>query len=1338
MSHNTNKITNNLTVKSVSRAHNVPEDTILQQLLKGIDIELESTSNQDLAYSIALDNLFKVKDYYDKLERLRENTKLINMSTIKGTSFILESLDGTIKQEVTLSQIQKLLEAETISNQDFMEDILSYIDVFQNAEDVNDRRHIVESILTSENIPFTNVKDSYSNNVVVKLYDDKDVIPQYAIVSHFDKVSKSKGINDNAVSVVVLIKVAKEFKDQNIPVDIVFTDKEETGMAGSSLYGGQNRHLKHALVVDVIGFGDVPVVCTNNGKCEFLSSIDITDNLPSDNYSFSRKGIDTSLIVSVPRKDLIINPDGTIKLNKSPEFYQSFHGNKYDDIQYINWSTVKKVYNDIVHYIETRDYTPLTPEEIADKTKPLPTYDYSPYFPRGRKGSKNKIDYEDLKYLDYEDYDPKDDPEWGNLDDDVWKGDYEDYDYEEYGVDKSQQFYSLEVDGDYNFFRFVDYYIEESNNTEATPEELEDIGDKILDIYDEIVFDINLPAEVDFFDYDYSLVFTEKGIDTYLGTISELRNLLKKKGYKANITPVDLPLQCEVVHADDYVAVYKDDYDYIDYPEDEEVPEDEAKKAMKLLGEPKDEVKQESIQESKEMRLLFKQAVGDEYYKHFYSNKVHSRIDNKDIGYWTQHPEELKREVDRLLSLSTRKTKKLKAQEGSELLYEDDNYFVYAIKSLEACQLYGKETMWCITMPNHWNDYTQDNSFIFYIPKKNTLDKYAVLIPHTTNDNIKYFDIYDSSDFLVTGITEAPVADNLPSIPNATGMTYSEYYFNETDDIIDSLYANTYDNRITVDEISTELLTVYGRTFLIEYYDWLFYDVAYALEDAGVEVDYQEETQEALIQPESTLLESREMKERFRQAVGDQYYELFYTPRVYNRIGNKDIGYWTRNPEQLKIAVDSLLDKPTSRELRAKDVEGATLLYEDNNYRVYKIESYPACALYGKGTKWCITQQEYWKYYTDDGSEFYFYVPKDERTHEKYAVRLFDEIEFDIWNEVDKEVSGILDAPVNAMIPQIQDARGMNYFEYYEPWISEDKRDMLVYELDSRYIEDLIDSYKEPWLKGENDFYWYVQDRFRNYTEEDSYDNDSYEDTDDYEEEPRNTTQPEPQEELFTLLQRLFGLGESTSITENDQEDEYEEDDYFDQEPVDHPLSYTKDISGDDMFQLKVSADGYPTYIFSTEAVLGAAITDYIYERYPEADSKKYSEELENILKVVRNYIKVLSQDTRPSIAEELSRANEIIHDFTFSQEVDDDLRSNFKKKWPNNWITRTDRNYNKYLLPIPEYEGLSIPVYSVYFDPDFESNYYLLKKHKLDKQIKALMLYLFGPNGLNLTRVPK
>ncbi|MFA5623380.1 MAG: DUF5661 family protein, partial [Candidatus Dojkabacteria bacterium] len=94
MSHSTNKITNNLTVKSVSRAHNVPEDTILQQLLKGINIELESTSNQDLAYSIALDNLFKVKDYYDKLERLRENTKLINMSTIKGTSFILESLDG--------------------------------------------------------------------------------------------------------------------------------------------------------------------------------------------------------------------------------------------------------------------------------------------------------------------------------------------------------------------------------------------------------------------------------------------------------------------------------------------------------------------------------------------------------------------------------------------------------------------------------------------------------------------------------------------------------------------------------------------------------------------------------------------------------------------------------------------------------------------------------------------------------------------------------------------------------------------------------------------------------------------------------------------------------------------------------------------------------------------------------------------------------------------------------------------------------------------------------------------------------------------------------------------
>lgn len=1605
----------NLTIKDIANMHSVSEDDILQQLLKGIEIELEHTDDRDLAYEIALDHLFEIPDYYDRLEKMEKDATMENISTVSGTSFIVESYDGTFTQEVDIHQIQRLLEAEIISNQDFMEDILSYIELFEEAADVQDRRDTVESILTTEGIPFTNVSNNYANNVVVKLYNDEETIPQYAIAAHFDKVKGSKGINDNAVSVVVLIKIAKEYKDANLPIDIVFVDKEETGMLGSSLYGDNNRYLKHALVIDVIGYGDVPVVCDDSGTCSFPTAFNITDSLPSDNYSFNRKGIDSSLIVSVPRSDLVINSDGTVKLKKSPEFYQSFHGREYDDIKYINWSTVKKVYNDIVHYIETRNYTPLTPEELEVKlTPPKPKYDYrfdnfyNKDKSRSKLGKANDSDYD--VYLDNEEdyYDLEDDPEWGKLSDDVWSDEYAEYEeYAKYLEDAGQPVYSLVINDEFNFFAyyldFIDDY--ENQNLDNSSEEHDDKVEFVLDTAEDLLSYIGLPIDVDFFSEDLEMVFTEDGHDAFYTHLTKLMRGIDDLGFTAKIILTDLEESDIVKFADSNVIVYKPFYTYISYKESIELEDDEddlsleelEKKFFALLDElstneedeeeygeeyreeyeedddtpkkdykykslasigrtieqeiknvegvskffkpdfsdingpayiftdgsildieaffhsiginlatheyfldyvlyyfdineiisinkftleeymsienrgyeklygyagadffmeflegeigiirvntgstwtddrmyiglypeseitnaqyrslekfidllfsedaarnsimiylgrnvvyvhndedPKEVIKSlrryfrtgvyastqvpedtEAIVESKEMRLLFKQAVGDDYYRRFYSNRVHSRIEPKDIGHWTKYPEELKDEIDRILSTPTRKQKELMVKEGATRIYEDDNYYVYSIESLEACQTYGRNTMWCITMQNHWEEYTEDYHFLFYIPKRKGLESYAVQLDDEFNEVV---DIFDSADNNVLGIYKVPVSPDLPNIPEADGMTYSDYYIYTTEKIEEQLRQYTLDGKVNIDIISKQLLEVYGKLFLTGYVSWLNGFLDYLENDLSVTLDYGELT-------ESSQLESREMKQRFKAAVGDQYYELFYTPRVYNRIRPNDIGYWTKRPESLKIEIDRLLEQPTQAEIRANDIKGAKLLYEDNNYRVYEISTYSACAVYGRGTKWCITQQSYWYGYTDDGSEFLFYVPKNQSTHDKYAIRIYDESypseqgEYavsivEVWDSSDREVAGIVDAPVNDALPTIANARGMSYLEYYEPWIHPNTRGMLLEELDAYSMEDVIEMYRKPWLTKEQEFLDYADHILGNYTDDDdgySYDDrDDDEDDEDYEEDIQSQYDRATADGLLSLLRRILGESEDeerdlSSITEDDitelqqvlLENEDGEDDleynYSGQEPVEFPMPHPSEVNGDHSNTLIVSPEGYPTYIFINLAKATEHITSYISEKHPDwgyltwdmaAGPEDYNDIIEHLKEMFT--VRHISDF---QIDRALMDAEAAIKDVIKNSQIDQDgeqeaihLHDKLSKVYPLKWITKDESQ----LIEVKAYPGLFIPVTNIYFDTKFDRNYYLLKKFGADRQIKAIMYYYFG-SRLKIRRV--
>lgn len=124
-----------------------------------------------------------------------------------------------------------------------------------------------------------------------------------------------------------------------------------------------------------------------------------------------------------------------------------------------------------------------------------------------------------------------------------------------------------------------------------------------------------------------------------------------------------------------------------------------------------------------------------------------------------------------------------------------------------------------------------------------------------------------------------------------------------------------------------------------------------------------------------------------------------------------------RNFEKLKnLKKDDIIDFIDSYEsvgeTIAKAKEGAKLLYDDEEWEVYKITTYPAAQYYGKGTKWCITGnypghqdrgESYFNGYIRDNNldgGYYFYINKTDPTKK-----------FCLLQDNDNEVRSIWDAP---------------------------------------------------------------------------------------------------------------------------------------------------------------------------------------------------------------------------------------------------------------------------------------------------------------------------------------
>jgi hypothetical protein len=117
-----------------------------------------------------------------------------------------------------------------------------------------------------------------------------------------------------------------------------------------------------------------------------------------------------------------------------------------------------------------------------------------------------------------------------------------------------------------------------------------------------------------------------------------------------------------------------------------------------------------------------------------------------------------------------------------------------------------------------------------------------------------------------------------------------------------------------------------------------------------------------------------------------------------NRIKEKDISKYKNFlelNEQVKIAED--IEKQ-------KEVEKHILkLHEDDTWLILTPLSFDASKVYGSNTKWCVTQEKYWKTYLKTHRLIYC-INKETNVKTAFS-REFSTEKFQAWDQKDKEVS---------------------------------------------------------------------------------------------------------------------------------------------------------------------------------------------------------------------------------------------------------------------------------------------------------------------------------------------
>jgi len=168
---------------------------------------------------------------------------------------------------------------------------------------------------------------------------------------------------------------------------------------------------------------------------------------------------------------------------------------------------------------------------------------------------------------------------------------------------------------------------------------------------------------------------------------------------------------------------------------------------------------------------------------------------------------------------------------------------------------------------------------------------------------------------------------------------------------------------------------------------------------------------------ESLLNEAKADIDRFIEWGGQELYDRFLKQKNRLQGQQKDIMYWTskknpHTPDELDAILTELEGKKTRSQSDAEAKAGAEKVAENENWEVYKINTFAASQKYGKNAQWCISgskrwvrgdmqPETYWDQYTKrDNVQFYFFLRKDET--DKFAFAIYPNGNRAVYNAKDE------------------------------------------------------------------------------------------------------------------------------------------------------------------------------------------------------------------------------------------------------------------------------------------------------------------------------------------------
>lgn len=151
----------------------------------------------------------------------------------------------------------------------------------------------------------------------------------------------------------------------------------------------------------------------------------------------------------------------------------------------------------------------------------------------------------------------------------------------------------------------------------------------------------------------------------------------------------------------------------------------------------------------------------------------------------------------------------------------------------------------------------------------------------------------------------------------------------------------------------------------------------------------------------------------------------------------RDFSQLVKQPiEDIENWIDSF---STNRSKKQQNkVEGACKLYEDSDWVVYRITTYPAAQLYGSNTKWCIAGkypnhegkgEQYFNNYIRDNNldgGYYFYISKKDPSKKYCVLQRNDKTIHSVWDASDTKLGSSYDE-LGISLPDVKEVTFPKY-----------------------------------------------------------------------------------------------------------------------------------------------------------------------------------------------------------------------------------------------------------------------------------------------------------------------